>query len=88
MCAGQTVVAINGQFLDNTSPQPELLALMRAPARGNTPPVHLTILKKSSEYCTLVPTSGGLGFHIKGSSPVVIHGVEKGRCVRVTAACL
>lgn len=74
---GLAVVAVNGHFLEQHCPKPELLALLH-PTGKNPPPLYLTVVKSSSQYCTLVPTRAGLGFHIKGSSPTIISGVDTG----------
>ena len=80
------MVAVNGHFLEQHCPKPELLALLH-PTGKNPPPLYLTVVKSSSQYCTLVPTRAGLGFHIKGSSPTIISGVDTGKpsesCARV-----
>lgn len=72
------MVAINGHFTEPHGPKPEVLALLQPPGK-RPPPLHLTVAKNSSQYCTLVPTQAGLGFNIKGNSPVIISGVDKGK---------
>ena len=74
--AGQTVVSINGTPIDPRNPS-EFLDVLKPKSRSPLP-LHLSVIKSSSQLCTLVPSSGGLGFHIKGSSPVIIHEVDKG----------
>ena len=80
VCAGQTVVAVNGHFIWQGSPSSELLEAL-SPPQDNlqvAPPIHLTVVKNSSVFCTLVPSAAGLGFNIKGSAPVVIHSIDRG----------
>lgn len=69
--------AVNGSYVDENYPHSELMRLL-APSDDTPPPLTLTVHKNSSEYCTLVSAGSGLGFHIKGSSPVIIHEVDKG----------
>lgn len=76
----QIVVCINGQYMTSRfcHTHPSFLALLNPMEGKAPPPLHLTVLRMSSEYVKLCPLSSGLGFHIKGSAPVIIHGVDKG----------
>ena len=74
---GQSVLAINGVYITMQN-QSDLLSQL-TPTDSYPPPLTLLISRPgSSEYATLVPSARGLGFHIKGNSPVIIHGVDKG----------
>ena len=79
---GLTVVAINGHYLTSKFGHAHLnLVTLLTSVDPSTPPppLHLTVLSSTSETVKLCPIpSGGLGFHIRGSSPVVINGVDKG----------
>lgn len=78
---GLTVVAINGHYLTSTFGHVHLnlSTLLTSVDLSAPPPLHLTVLSNTSETVRLCPTpTGGLGFHIRGSSPVVINGVDKG----------
>jgi hypothetical protein len=78
---GLTVVAINGHYLTSTFGHAylNLATLLTSVDLSAPPPLHLTVLSNTSETVRLCPTpTGGLGFHIRGSSPVVINGVDKG----------
>ena len=74
---GQTVVAVNGLFAGEGPPPHELLEAL-SPTEHPAPPLYLTVVKTSSVFCTLIPSTSGLGFHIRGSSPVVIHSIDRG----------
>ncbi len=77
MCEGQLVLAVNGMYTSMLS-QGSLLSLL-SPSDKQPPPLILLISRPgSSEYATLTPTDKGLGFHIKGNSPVIIHAIDKG----------
>lgn len=76
-------MAINGHYLTSAFGHAHLnlSTLLAAADTSAPPPLHLTVLSNSSETVRLSPSAtGGLGFHIRGSSPVVIHGVDKGMC--------
>ena len=73
---GQQVLAINGQPINAQNPTEHFGALKvvgEAP-----PPLHLTVVRRSSEYAVLSPQGGSLGFNVKGSAPVVISSTDKG----------
>ena len=73
-------MAVNGYYLTASFSHAHLnfLSLLSPADRKAPPPLHLTVLRRTSEYIKLRPMKTGLGFHIKGSSPVIIHGVDKG----------
>lgn len=73
---GDIVHSINGRYITPANVS-ECLADLMTPDDPATPPLHLLVEKKPSHTCTLVPTKTGLGFHIKGSSPVVISDIDK-----------
>ena len=78
---GLTVIAVNGYYLTSAFGRTHFdLVTLTSPSIGQTAPplLHLTVLRNSSEYVKLRPLSTGLGFHIMGCSPVIIHGVDKG----------
>ena len=73
---GQQVLAINGRPVTSQDPTEHFGALK---VKGDAPPpLYLTVVRKSSEFAVLNPKGGSLGFNVKGSSPVVISGTDKG----------
>lgn len=72
---GLTVVSVNGHYLTSSFGYSHLLSPSDHLA---PPPLHLTVLCERSKCVKLRPLPTGLGFHIRGHSPVVIHGVDKG----------
>lgn len=78
---GQQVLAINGQPIITQNPTEHFGALKvvgEAP-----PPLHLTVVRRSSEYAVLSPQGGSLGFNVKGSAPVIISGTDKGEDIQM-----
>ena len=75
-----TVLAVNGHYLTSSSGSAhlDLLSLLGSSDHSAPPPLHLIVLRNSSEYVKLCRLATGLGFHIRGNSPVVIHGVDRG----------
>ncbi len=71
------VLAINGKFISVNSPL-QYLGELEPSETKNPPPLYLTIQKLASQHVTLVPSKKGLGFHVKGSTPVVISNVDIG----------
>lgn len=81
MREGQTVVAINGYYLTSVFGRTHLnlQGLVSSTDVKDPPPLHITVLLNNSDFVKLCPAAnGGLGFHIRGSSPVIIHGIDKG----------
>lgn len=74
---GLTVVCVNGYYLTSSFGHSHLVFLTPSDHLA-PPPLHLTVLCESSKYVKLRPLPTGLGFHIRGHSPVVIHGIDKG----------
>ena len=74
---GHKVLSLNGQVMDRPISEGELEVILK-PTIKNPPPLHVVLSKNSSEYHTLVSAAGGLGFHIRGSSPVIIDNIDKG----------
>ena len=73
---GLQVLAINGSPVTSQNPTEHFGALT---VKGDSPPpLHLTVIRRSSEFVVLSPQSGSLGFNVKGSSPVVISNTDKG----------
>lgn len=71
------MLAVNGMYTTALS-HVDLLSQLSSKHRC-PPPLTLLISRPgTSEYATLTPLAGGLGFHIKGNSPVIIHGIDKG----------
>ena len=83
---GLIVVAVNGAYLTSSFGHTHLdfLSLRASSDLSDPPPLHLTVLRNSSEYVKLRPSPTGLGFHIRGSAPVIIQGVDKGITVITT----
>ena len=73
---GQQVLAINGQPITSQNPTEHFGALKvvgEAP-----PPLYLTIVRRNSEFVVLSPQRGSIGLNVKGSSPVIVSGTDKG----------
>ncbi len=76
------MLAINGVYTTILS-EGNLLSQL-SPSDKQPPPLTLLISRPgSSEYATLTPTDKGLGFHIKGNSPVIIQAVDKGAALKI-----
>ena len=70
-------MAVNRRYIMD-SPLSDAQFLIDAQLKAKAP-VHITVLRNNSLYVNLTPTETGMGFQLRGSEPVVVSEVDKGK---------